>query len=108
MAQEVMDEIQNMIRENRVVVFLKGSPNRPMCGFSATVVDVLKGFPYSFATVDVLQRPDIRAALPGYSDWPTFPQVFVKGELVGGSDIVTQMHQSGQLAQLLDEAFRAP
>lgn len=107
MAQEVMDEIRSLIRDNRIVLFMKGSPDGAMCGFSATAVDVLKRFPYSFATVDVLQRPDIRAALPALSDWPTFPQVFVRGELVGGCDIVTQMYESGQLAELLADAFRA-
>ena len=90
-----------MIASNDVVLFMKGSPHQPQCGFSAKVVNVLKEVGKPFGYVDVLSDPEVRANLPKVSDWPTFPQLFVKGELVGGCDIITEMHEQDELAELL-------
>ena len=82
---------------------MKGDPHQPRCGFSAQVVDILKEYKVEFSYMDILEDPDVRATLPSVSDWPTFPQLFVKGELIGGCDIITEMHQSDELkAVLLD------
>ncbi len=90
-----------MIASNDVVLFMKGNPHQPQCGFSAKVVNVLKEVGKPFGYVDVLSDPEVRANLPKVSDWPTFPQLFVKGELVGGCDIITEMHEQDELAELL-------
>jgi monothiol glutaredoxin len=82
---------------------MKGSPNQPQCGFSARTVEALMACGERFAYVDILTNPDIRAALPSYANWPTFPQLWVNGELVGGCDIVTEMHNSGELQTLIAE-----
>lgn len=105
MADDVIHRIQNEISKNKVVVFMKGTPDAPQCGFSAATVEILKSFPYPFRGVDILSNPDIREALPGYSNWPTFPQVFIDGKLVGGCDIVHELRDSGELANLLKAAF---
>ena len=83
---------------------MKGTPYEPRCGFSAKTVQILIDCGAQFAFVDILENQEVRAALPSVSDWPTFPQVFVSGELVGGCDIVTQMHESGELKKIIDEA----
>lgn len=102
--QETLDRIKKIIADNKIVVFLKGTPEAPQCGFSAATVEILKGFPYPFASVNILANPDIRATLPEYSDWPTFPQVFINGQLVGGCDIMHELRDSGELEKLLKEA----
>ena len=86
---------------------MKGSPNQPQCGFSARSVQALMSCGKRFAYVDVLSNPDIRAELPGYANWPTFPQLWVKGELIGGCDIITEMHENGELQEVIDEAVPA-
>src|SRR5438046_1882915 len=95
------DEIQKAISENHVILFMKGTPNEPACGFSARTVAVLQSVGQPFAAVDILPDPRIRQELSSLSNWPTIPQLFVDGELIGGADIVAEMYQSGELAQVL-------
>ena len=95
------DEIQKAISENRVILFMKGTPQQPACGFSARTVAVLQSLGQPFAAVDILPDPRIRQELSALSNWPTIPQLFVDGELVGGADIVAEMYQSGELAGTL-------
>lgn len=102
---DTIERIKNEIAENKVVIFMKGTPEAPRCGFSAATIELLKKYPYPFKGVDILSNPDIREQLPEYSNWPTFPQVFIDGELVGGCDIMHELQDSGELAQLLQKAF---
>ena len=95
------DSIQQAITDNPVILFMKGTPDQPMCGFSARTVGILQSVGRPFAAVDVLPDPRIRQELSELSNWPTIPQLFVDGELVGGCDIVSEMHQSGELQQAL-------
>ena len=95
------DEIQKAISENQVILFMKGVPEMPACGFSARTVAILQSLGQPFAAVDVLPDPRIRQELSALSNWPTIPQLFVNGELVGGCDIVTEMYESGELHQTL-------
>lgn len=99
--------IAQQIRENTIILYMKGSPNQPQCGFSAKASQSLMACGQRFAYVDVLSNPDIRAELPKYGNWPTFPQLWVNGELVGGCDIITEMHESGELKTLVDQAVPA-
>lgn len=100
----VLASIKQQIEENPVILYMKGSPQAPQCGFSAQTVQCLIACGQRFAYVDVLSNPDIRATLPSYANWPTFPQLFVSGELVGGCDIITEMHESGELEPLVKQA----
>src|ERR1044072_5630096 len=93
--------IAEAIAENPVILFMKGSPDAPACGFSARTVAALQGLGAPFAAVDILPDPRIREELSALSNWPTIPQLFVNGDLVGGCDIVTEMYESGELAELL-------
>ena len=102
--QAVIETIRQQIEGNPVILYMKGSPQMPQCGFSARTVQALIACGQRFAYVDILSNPEIRASLPAYSEWPTFPQLFVKGELVGGCDIVTEMHEAGELEPLVREA----
>jgi monothiol glutaredoxin len=105
------DQIQHSISENPVILFMKGNPDQPMCGFSARTVAILQSLDKPFAAVDVLPDPRIRQELSALSNWPTIPQLFVDGELVGGCDIVTEMYESGELQQVLGvdtPAVKAP
>lgn len=95
------DSIQQAITDNPVILFMKGTPDQPMCGFSARTVGILQALGKPFAAVDVLPDPRIRQELSALSNWPTIPQLFVDGELVGGCDIVSEMYQSGELQQAL-------
>src|SRR4029077_3112346 len=95
------DAIQSAIDENPVILFMKGSPEAPACGFSARTVAILQSLGARFAAVDILPDPRIRQELSAISNWPTIPQLFVDGELVGGCDIVSEMYQSGELSQTL-------
>ena len=97
----VCDAIQDAIRDHDVILFMKGTPERPMCGFSARTTAALEALGAEYAAVDILPDPRIRQELSAISNWPTIPQLFVKGELVGGCDIVTEMYESGELAQTL-------
>ena len=98
---DVKKQVEDIINDNNIILFMKGDPHQPRCGFSARVVDVLKENNVEFSYMDILEDPEVRQVLPTISDWPTFPQLFVKGELVGGCDIVTEMHQTGELKAVL-------
>ena len=100
----IEEKLKQQIKENPILIYMKGTPYEPRCGFSAKTVQILIDCGAQFAFVDILENQEVRAALPSVSDWPTFPQVFVSGELVGGCDIVTQMHESGELKKIIDEA----
>ena len=95
------DLIKQQIAENDVILYMKGNPQFPMCGFSAAAVEAIQSTGCEFAFVDVLSHPKIRQGLPEVSEWPTFPQLFVKGELVGGADIIKDLRSSGQLKTTL-------
>lgn len=101
---DIMDQIKEQIESNAIILYMKGSPNAPQCGFSARTVEALMSCGERFAYVDILSNPEIRANLPRYGNWPTFPQLWVKGELIGGCDIVTEMHAKGELQPLIKEA----
>ena len=98
------EKLKKQIKENPVLIYMKGTPYEPRCGFSAKTVQALIECGAQFSFVDILENQEVRATLPSVTDWPTFPQVFISGELIGGCDIVTQMHESGELKKLVDEA----
>jgi len=95
------EQITNQIKNNKVILFMKGTKEMPMCGFSATVVKILNYYNVKFEAVNILEDPNIRIELSKYSDWPTIPQLFIKGEFVGGCDIALEMHNSGELKTIL-------
>jgi monothiol glutaredoxin len=101
MDEAVHQRIQGTVESNRVVLFMKGSKNFPQCGFSAQVVQILKECGVEFRDVNVLADADVRQGIKEYSSWPTIPQLYVNGKFVGGCDIVTDLHQSGELQKLL-------
>lgn len=98
---DIMETIKDQITSNRVLLYMKGSPNQPQCGFSARSVQALMECGERFAYVDILSNPEIRANLPKYANWPTFPQLWVDGELIGGCDIITEMHATGELKEVI-------
>lgn len=100
----IEDKIKSQIKDNNILIYMKGSPYEPKCGFSARTVQALIDCGAEFSYVDILENQDIRENLPSISDWPTFPQVFVTGELIGGCDIVTEMHESGDLETIIKKA----
>lgn len=104
---DVLDRIRQTVSENPVVLFMKGTPQFPMCGFSSRAAQALKTAGAHFASVNVLEDPEIRANLPRYSNWPTFPQLFINGELIGGCDITVELFESGELARMVAEAQKA-
>lgn len=104
---DVAQTIQDQITKDDVVLYMKGTPVFPMCGFSAAVVQILSQTGVKFASYNVLDDAELRQGLKEFSNWPTFPQLYVKGELVGGCDIVREMYQSGELAQLLEDKVSA-
>jgi monothiol glutaredoxin len=99
----VHDFIDKAVKENPVVLFMKGVPEQPRCGFSSAVVQILDHLGVEYAAVDVLQSEPVRQGIKAYSDWPTIPQLYVKGEFVGGCDIIREMYQSGELQDLFEE-----
>lgn len=101
---EILERIKEQVEGNAIIVYIKGTPQFPQCGFSARTVEALQACGVEFAYVNVLENPDIRANLPAYANWPTFPQLYVKGELIGGCDIILEMYQSGELQPLLQSA----
>ncbi len=103
---DTVERIKSEMAADKIVVFMKGTPDFPQCGFSAQTCEILKKLGRPFHAVDILANPDIRAALPQISNWPTFPQVFVQGKLVGGCDIVTEMYERGELQPLVESAFK--
>ena len=102
--QEIIDKIKETVNAHPIVLFMKGSPDAPQCGFSMRTSEALKACGAEFAYVDVIANPSVRQLLPQVSDWPTFPQVFINGELVGGCDIVMDLYQNGELQTMVNEA----
>jgi len=98
---DTVEKIKLQISQNPILLYMKGSPENPQCGFSARTCQALRACGANFAHVDVLENPDIRQELPKYANWPTFPQLYVKGELIGGCDIILEMYQAGELQRLL-------
>lgn len=105
---EIIEVIKEQIESNPIILYMKGSPNAPQCGFSARTVQAVMACGERFAYVDILSHPEIRSTLPGYANWPTFPQLWVNGELIGGCDIVTEMYESGELQPLVKAAVATP
>jgi len=103
----VMDRIKSEVEGHPIVLFMKGTPQFPMCGFSSRASQALKQAGAHLHTINVLEDPEIRANLPRYSDWPTFPQLFINGELIGGCDITVELFESGELARMVAEAQKA-
>ena len=101
---DITETIESQVKENKILLYMKGSPNLPQCGFSAKTVQALMACGEKFAYVDVLSNPEIRENLPKFANWPTFPQLWVEGELVGGCDIVMEMHANGELQSLIKDA----
>ena len=99
-----VQRIKNQIQKNTVLLYMKGSPDFPMCGFSSRVAHILKSLNTEFAYVNILENPDIRKELPRYAKWPTFPQLYINQELIGGCDIVSDLHTKGELQPLLHNA----
>ena len=99
----VLETIRQQIAKYPLILYMKGTPEKPCCGFSARVVQILKACRVKFAHVNVLENSDIRRDLPQYSNWPTFPQLYYKGELMGGCDIVEQLYKAGELQKKLSE-----
>ena len=102
------DRIQTEVDGNDVLLFMKGTPVFPQCGFSAAVIQVLSHLQVKFSSVNVLEDPDIRDGIKQYSDWPTIPQLYVKGEFVGGCDIIREMYETGELKTFLEEKGLQP
>lgn len=99
-----MEDIEQTVEENEIVIFMKGTAEQPMCGFSEAAAEVIASYDVDFETRDVLASDELRRAIKEFSDWPTIPQVYIDGEFVGGSDIVREMHQKGELEPLIREA----
>lgn len=100
---ELQEQIKKDIKSNSVMLYMKGTKVMPMCGFSATVINILNAYEVEYETVNVLEDPEIRIKLSEYSNWPTIPQLFVNGELVGGCDIAMELHQKGELKEIFDK-----
>ncbi len=104
MTEEVVQTIKDQIGSNPILLYMKGSPGAPQCGFSAQTVQCLIACGERFSYVDILSNPEIRSTLPGYANWPTFPQLYIAGDLIGGCDIITEMFESGELEPLIKAA----
>ncbi|MDX2098628.1 MAG: Grx4 family monothiol glutaredoxin [Leptolyngbyaceae cyanobacterium bins.59] len=105
MTPEVQAKIDGLVKQNKILVFMKGNKLMPQCGFSNNVVQILNAMGVPFETVDVLADPDIRQGIKEYSNWPTIPQVYINGEFVGGSDILIELYQKGELQEKLEVAL---
>lgn len=101
---DVLERIRDQVESNPVVIYMKGTPHFPMCGFSSRAAQALAATELPFAYVNVLDDPEIFQNLPRYADWPTFPQIYIGGELVGGCDITLELYESGELKKLMDDA----
>jgi monothiol glutaredoxin len=101
MAEDVLDRIRSEISQNRIMIYMKGTPSFPMCGFSAATIDVFNQLGVPYETVDVLADPAIRDGIKRFSKWPTVPQVYIDGQFIGGCDIIREMHASGELEPLV-------
>ena len=104
MENSVREKIENLINESEVMLFMKGTPDMPQCGFSAAVIGVLNHLGVNYNTSNVLQDQEIREGIKEFSDWPTIPQLYVKKEFVGGCDIIREMHENGELTEYFQEA----
>jgi len=104
---DTLERIKQTVHDHSIVLFMKGTPQFPMCGFSSRASQVLKAVGAEFASVNVLEDPEVRANLPRYSNWPTFPQLFINGELIGGCDITLELYESGELARMVKEARKS-
>jgi monothiol glutaredoxin len=102
---DVIQEIETEIRDNKVMIYMKGNPSFPQCGFSAATIEIFQELGKPFQTVDVLSNPLKREGIKRYSNWPTIPQVYIDGKFVGGCDIVRELHERGELQSLVDRAF---
>jgi len=100
------EQIKSDIKNNSIMLYMKGTKLMPMCGFSATVVNILNAYGVEYHAVNVLEDPEIRIKLSEYSDWPTIPQIFVNGELIGGCDIAMELHKSGELKNIFDKVTK--
>ena len=105
MTPELKERIDDLIKENKILVFMKGNKLMPQCGFSNNVVQILNTLGASYQTVDVLDDWDIRQGIKEYSNWPTIPQVYINGEFVGGSDVMVQLYNNGELEQMVEIAL---
>lgn len=104
---DINERIQSIVTGHPIVLFMKGTPQFPMCGFSSRTVQALKAVDAKFKSVNVLEDPEVRANLPRYSNWPTFPQLFIQGELIGGCDIALELYESNELGRMVVEANQA-
>ncbi|MBW4611940.1 MAG: Grx4 family monothiol glutaredoxin [Desmonostoc vinosum HA7617-LM4] len=105
MTPELKEKIDNLVQQNKILVFMKGNKLMPQCGFSNNVVQILNTLGVPFETVDVLSDHDIRQGIKEYSNWPTIPQVYIDGQFIGGSDILIELYQKGELQQLVEVAL---
>ncbi|MGC9527957.1 MAG: Grx4 family monothiol glutaredoxin [Limnospira sp.] len=105
MTSETQAKIEKLIKDNKIFVFMKGTKLMPMCGFSNNVVQILNSMGVPFETLDVLEDSEIRQGIKDYSNWPTIPQVYINGEFVGGSDVMIELYQKGELQQMLEVAL---
>jgi monothiol glutaredoxin len=105
MADPVFTEIENEIRNNKIMIYMKGTPSFPQCGFSAATIEIFEELGRPFGSVDVLSQPEKREGIKRFSNWPTIPQVYVDGKFIGGCDIVREMYAKGELKKLLDTSF---
>ena len=104
---DIMDQIKQQVEENKVLLYMKGSPKLPQCGFSSQTSQALMACGEKFAFVNILENNELREALKKFSNWPTFPQLYLNGELVGGCDIVMELYQKGELKKMVQEAAQA-
>ena len=105
MTPEVNERIDNLVKQHKILVFMKGNKLMPQCGFSNNVVQILNTLGVPYETIDVLADPEIRQGIKDYSSWPTIPQVYIDGEFVGGSDVMIELYQQGQLQQMVEVAL---
>lgn len=100
---EILEVIDQQVKNNPVLIYMKGTPQMPMCGFSSRAVQALRACDADFAFVNVLEDPEVFENLPRYANWPTFPQIYINGELIGGCDITLELYQRGELQKMVDE-----
>jgi monothiol glutaredoxin len=105
MADDILARIEEMVNNHKVFIFMKGTPTFPMCGFSAATIQIFDSLGYPYETFDVLEDPEVREGVKRFSNWPTIPQVYVNGQLVGGCDIVREMHEQGELEPIVRKAL---
>ncbi|MFA5060130.1 MAG: Grx4 family monothiol glutaredoxin [Candidatus Omnitrophota bacterium] len=103
-SESIREQIATDIKNNKVMVYMKGTPDAPQCGFSAQVISVLRSYNVPLEAKNVLSDPDLRQGIKDYTDWPTIPQIFINGEFVGGCDIISELHQNGELAKLIGKS----